>query len=504
MSSLEAITKLLGNKQRRLNSLYHILDKEDNVRLLHLNHAQNEHLKINHPKTITLKSRQQGISTYKIAENLDKCLFHPHTQAGIQSYGQSEAKKLSRKALFMWEMLDPDVKALLGIKLVACNAEGFVFSNGSVLKIGNFRGDTLSSLHVSELAKIAKKFPEKAEELNTGAFEAVSTNSEISIESTAEGKTGLYFKMWQEAERRLALVGLEGLTPLDFYPIFLSWVTDPDCSMTQHYAPSEDDNEYFTKVEEDLNITLHQNQRNWASGKRARLGNKFDQEYPYNPRSAFDVPVEGTYYKVQYQRLIEEKRIKPTPYVEFEPVYAIFDLGVNDQMCINFVQTIDGVPRIIGEYDNSGQKIEYYVEIMRQLPYPIEMVYLPHDANVQEMQTGRTRLEEFNRLGVVCEIVPRQTIQDGINSARDYIDVVEIDPSCTGTIEAIQNYRQKFDKRLQVFMGTPEHDDFSHYADVVRYSSQGLTYYLIEQTREVDEEERYKRALEQRNKSVAL
>jgi hypothetical protein len=51
------------------------------------------------------------------------------------------------------------------------------FSNGSTLKIGNFRGDTLSFLHVSELAKIAKRFPEKAEELNSGAFEAVSTNS---------------------------------------------------------------------------------------------------------------------------------------------------------------------------------------------------------------------------------------------------------------------------------------------------------------------------------------
>ena len=127
-----------------------------------LNHAQNAHFKIQHPKTITLKSRQQGISTYKIAEGLDKCLFHPHTQAGIQSYGQSESKKLSRKALFMWEMLDQDVKDFLGIKLIACNAEGFVFSNGSVLKIGNFRGDTLQGLHVSELGKIAKYFPQKA------------------------------------------------------------------------------------------------------------------------------------------------------------------------------------------------------------------------------------------------------------------------------------------------------------------------------------------------------
>ncbi len=504
MKLLKKLVKKLANKQFRLNNLYYILDKEDNVTLLHLNHAQNTQLQINHPKTITLKSRQQGISTYKVAENLDKCLFYGNTQAGIQSYGQSEAKKLSRKALFMWEMLDPLIKDILKIKLIACNAEGFVFSNGSVLKIGNFRGDTLSSLHVSELAKIAKKFPEKAEELNTGAFEAVSTNSEISIESTAEGKTGLYADMWQTAERRLKLVGIDGLTPLDFYPIFLSWITDPDCYMEQYYEASDSDEEYFTKVEVTLDIVLTQGQKNWASGKRARLGNKFDQEYPYNPESAFNVPIEGTYYEIQYQRILDEKRIKKVPYIPGQPVYGIFDLGMNDKMCIDFVQTINGIPRIIGEYSNSGQKIEYYVDIMKQLPYPIELVYLPHDANVTELQTGRTRLEEFQRLGVICFVLTKESLQDGINAARQYLDVVEIDEGCEDTISAIQNYRQKFDKRLQVFMGTPEHDDFSHFADVVRYSSLGLTYYLVEQTRNKSAETLYREAKYLRGTSVAL
>ena len=500
----EFIQNYLSDKLWRLNNLYYIIDKEDRVTLLKLNYAQQEVYRVKHPKTITLKSRQQGISTYKIAEGLDKCLFNSHSQAGVQSYGQSEAKKLYKKAMFMWDKLDPDIKELLDIRLVAANQEGMTFSNGSTLKIGNFRGDTLSFLHVSELAKIAKRFPEKAEELNSGAFEAVSTNSSISIESTAEGAAGLFYDIWQTAVRRLALVGGDDLTPLDFYPIFLSWVDDPDCSMEQYYESIPEDEEYFELVEKDLDIVLTQAQKNWAAGKRSRLGEKFDQEYPYNPASAFSVSVEGTYYRYQYERILREKRIKHTPYNSMYPVFAVFDLGMDDQMCINFTQVIEGAPKILAEYQNSGQKISYYVDIMRYMPFPIEMTYLPHDANVHDMSTGRTRLEEFQRLGVTCQLLPKLSIQEGINAARQYLDVVEIDPSCVDTIGAIQNYRQKWDKRLQVFMGVPEHDDHSHYADVVRYSSLALTYHVIEASITEDEETIYRRAVENHQEGVAL
>ncbi|MCI4437415.1 MAG: hypothetical protein JHC33_11470 [Ignisphaera sp.] len=498
------VKNYLSDRHWRLNNLYYIVNKEDTVVQMRLNAAQEKVFAVKHPKTITLKSRQQGISTFKVAEGLDKCIFRDNTQAGVQSYGQNEAKKLYKKAVFMWDNFDPQIKELLGIKLDSSNSEGLTFSNGSTLRIGNFRGDTLSSLHVSELAKIAKRFPDKAEELNTGAFEAVSTNSSISVESTAEGKTGLFFTMWRTAERRVKLVGAEGLTPLDFYPIFLSWIDDPDCSMDEYYEASDDDLEYFTRVEKDLAITLTQGQKNWCSAKRERLADKFDQEYPYSPESAFNVSVEGTYYKLQYEKLINSKRIKPTPYEDGQPVYAIFDLGMNDRMCINFTQIIQGVPKVIGEYDNNGQSIEFYVEIMSKLPYNIDWAILPHDANVKELSTGRTRLEEFRRLGVRCKLLPKFSLQEGINAARQYLSVVEIDENCNETIIAIQNYRQKYDKRLDVYLGVPEHDDYSHYADVIRYSALGLTYHKVKNTIEKTNEEKYRTAKENYFDRMAL
>ena len=38
-------------------------------------------------------------------------------------------------------------------------------------------------------------------------------------------------------------------------------------------------------------------------------------------------------------------------------------------------------------------------------------------------------------------------------------------------------YRKRFDKRLGVFLDSPEHDEYSHYADGLRYMAVGLKRY---------------------------
>jgi len=469
------IATKLSNSGWRLNNLYSVVDKEDNVVKFSMNDAQVTVHSVKHPKTIILKSRQRGISTYKVLENLDKCIFNPNSQTGVQSYGQSEAKKLYKKALFAWDNLDPDIKELLDIKLVTSNAEGMYFSNGSSFKVGNFRGDTLSSLHVSELAKIARKYPEKAEELNTGAFEAVSTNSSISIESTAEGNSGLFYDMWKTAELRLSLVGEDNLTPLDFYPIFLSWVDDSDCSMDEYYEATPDDIEYFSKVEKDLNIKLTQQQKNWCAAKRSRLQDKFQQEYPHNPEAAFNVPVEGTYYQVQYNHLLSNNRIKPN--YGYNPSLttpiAVFDLGMNDDMAITIWQIDKSSHKyyLIDEYSNNGQSIGHYMDVLATRPYRIAKVVVPHDANVRELSTGRTRIEEFRKYISHIQVVPKLSLQDGINATRLLLVDTYINSACISSIASIQNYRKKYDKKFNVYLDKPEHDEHSHFADSIRYAA---------------------------------
>jgi hypothetical protein len=474
----EFIATKLSNIVWRLDNLYTIIDKEDKEIIMRLNLAQRQLLSINHPKTITLKSRQRGISTFKVAEGLDRCITRPNTQAGIQSYGQSEAKKLYKKARKMWESYDTDILEILGVDLVSANGEGLFFSNGSQLKIGNFRGDTLSYLHVSELAKIAKKFPEKAEELNTGAFEAVSTRSIISIESTAEGNTGLFHDMFRTAEQRMKQVNgdISKLSPLDFVPVFMSWIDDDDCSMDIEYPATSDDEKYFEKVESDKNIVLTPQQKWWASAKRARLKNNFDREYPYNADSAFNIKVEGTYYSNEYELI----KIDGNNYDSNLVVHSSFDLGYNDTFSIIFFHYIDGEVIIIGEYNNRGHKLEHYRDVFVMLGTKFGWVfgntYVPHDISVTELIAGKTRWDALIELGFDPILVKRHKLQDGIEETRQFLSstLVSINNDCVKLLLAVQNYRQKYDEKYKVFLDAPIHDEHSHPADALRYLAMGI------------------------------
>ena len=477
----------LSSKLWRLNNLYYIKDKNSNIGPMHLNASQTKVLtQYQHKRKIILKSRQQGISTLYLAYNLDSCIFEDGTEAGIQSYGQNEAEKLSMRAELMWEHFPQSIKELLDITVDSNNKSGMYFSNKSILKIGNFRGDTLQSLHVSELGKIAKKYPEKAKELKTGAFQAVSSNNRITIESTAEGKSGLFYDMWIKAERK-QLLNME-LNDLDFQAIFLPWYDDPDCQLFQHTDIMPKVADYLGKLEDKLGIELIDYQRWWYQAKYEELGDDITQEYPSTSTEAFNQSVEGMYYKEEYKNL----KIVKGSYDPNLKVHLAVDLGMSDEFWIGFFQVYEleihtdkgskvvKKPRIIAEYYNSGYGLEHYKNVVTKLGqsqgYVYGITYVPHDIKVRELIAGKTRWEALVEYGFNPRLVKKHSLADGIECVRDFLKEVEIEEDCEGILGAIQNYRKKRDERLGVFLDSPVHDEFSHPADMIRYMAMGLKY----------------------------
>lgn len=396
----------------------------------------------------------------------------------------------------MWDDMPKSFRESLKVTLVRSNTTLMEFSNGSTLRIGNFRGDTLQSLHVSELGKIAVKFPEKAKELKTGAFEAVGQGNRLTIESTAEGKHGLFYDTWNKAYTKSR--AKIRLTPFDFEAIFLSWVVDPDCNISVPVEINAVLEEYFGKIEQRLGTKLEKTQRWWYATKLEGLGEDMKREYPSYPEEAFEQSTEGTIYKVEYNKLFEEKRIQPNLAVKNFPCTVSYDLGMNDSTDLIFTQVYKGRPRLVYHYQNSGQNIEFYVGIMWKIKDQLGLgsisTILPHDAQVREMQTGRTRLQEFRRLGVRAIVQPRQSIADGIQATRQFLAVCMIDSDhCGELIEAIQVYRWKFDKRLQVYLQTPEHDEASNPCDSLRYTSLGIPFNKTIPTHKVEKTFDYQR-----------
>ena len=79
-------------------------------------------------------------------------------------------------------------------------------------------------------------------------------------------------------------------------------------------------------------------------------------------------------------------------------------------------------------------------------------------------------------LGFSPELVAKHSLQDGIEATRQFLKIVEIDSKCEVIIDAIQNYRKKYDRSLGVFLRSPVHDEYSHTADMIRYIAMGLKY----------------------------
>lgn len=469
----EFVDTKLGSKLWRMDNLYTIRDKDAVKQIMRLNPAQKKILtQFKHSKKIILKSRQQGISTLYLAYYLDSCLFNPGFQAGIQSYGQDEADKLAKRALLMWEELDEDIKELFGLKLVSNNQKGMTFSNGSVLKIGNFRGDTLQGLHVSELGKIAKKYPEKAKELKTGAFQAVGKNSRITIESTAEGKTGLFYEIWSASE--LHKKQGKALGPFDFEPIFLSWLEDPDCNIDHETEISVELANYFRKWEDELGITLTDTQKWWYASKKKELTSDMQQEYPTTAKEAFEQSVEGTYYRHEYENLT----VKTGLYDPNLLVHSAMDLGMNDTFSIGFFQKHpNGDIKIIGEYMNNGHGLQHYWDMYCALNIKFGWVhgeaYVPHDSKVRELIADKTRWKAMKELGFKPILVTKHGVMDGIEATRQFLKNVIVEAECEVILGAIQNYRKKYDSKFDVFLDSPVHDEYSHTADMLRYMAMG-------------------------------
>jgi len=499
------IKKKLSNIYWRLNNLYHIRDKDSRLTILRFNKAQEIVHSVKHNRVVILKSRQQGISTYYVARSMDKCIFQAGISAGIQSYGLDESNKLKMRAVLMFTEMDEDLKALLNISIIANNQKGILFSNGSILKIGNFRGDTIQLLHVSELAKIALMNPTRADEIKTGAFQAISTNSYISVESTAEMPSGMFFEMWNSAERKLK--SGKNFSPLDFYPIFLSWVDDPDCSLDFELDVSDEAYEYADMLKKEYNITLTLPQLRWLTPKLDELGEDFNKEYPATPEMAFKQSVEGTYLLKQYKKLVKEHRIGKYKFMRDYPVYVSFDLGINDEMVMLFTQIVEGKTRLINEYHNTGEGFQHYINVLFMLKdkygYNYSKIFMPHDMNVRELSSGLSRLQLARKMGLSNIVVlAKMKFKDSISAVRLFVDTLYIDESCKMTLDSIQLYRKKYDKAVGVYLDEDVHNIYSNYIASLRYMAQGLGYKKIAHstraTASINERSRAKRTKNRR------
>ena len=198
---------------------------------------------------------------------------------------------------------------------------------------------------------------------------------------------------------------------------------------------------------------------------------RYEQEF----ECSFEAAIVGAYYAMEMKTAMEDNRITTVPYDPSVGVVTAWYLGIGDSTAIWFAQYVGQEIRVIDYYENSGVGLDHYAKELSNKNYHYMDHILPHDVQVKELGTGKSRLETLHNLGIQdVTIAPKLAIEDGIQAARSMLNRCWFDEEkCNRGIEALRQYRREFDEKNKTWRGKPLHDWTSHGADAWRYLAVG-------------------------------
>jgi phage terminase large subunit len=196
---------------------------------------------------------------------------------------------------------------------------------------------------------------------------------------------------------------------------------------------------------------------------------KFAQEF----LCSFDSPVEGSFYAALLNQLPAE-RFQDFARDDLCKTFTAWDLGVGDSTAIWVCQTAGKEIRLIDFVENHGVGLAWYVNWIKNNDYTKAEHILPHDVEVRELGTGKSRKESLQDLGLSITVCPRLSVDDGIQAVRRMLPNCWFHPKTKQGLDALKNYRREYDEKRNVFYDKPLHDWSSHAADAFRYLAVGM------------------------------
>lgn len=155
-------------------------------------------------------------------------------------------------------------------------------------------------------------------------------------------------------------------------------------------------------------------------------------------------------------------------------VHTAWDLGISDSTAIWFIQKLGPEIRWIDYYEAEGEGLEHYVRQLqiravgnRRFNYGTHFV--PHDADHRSLQTGKTLVQMAASMGIKMTVVPVGDLNAGIEATRQILERSFFDAEfCKEGLNGLEDYRRKYNVRLDEYSDSPEHNWASHPADAAR------------------------------------
>lgn len=203
-----------------------------------------------------------------------------------------------------------------------------------------------------------------------------------------------------------------------------------------------------------------------ASARRQMTPAQYDQEY----ECSFEAAILGAVYPKELKEA--EPRIMRLPHDGAHLVHTAWDIGHGDATAIWFWQEIAGEIRVIDYFEASGEKAPFYLSVLKGRGYNYDTAWLPHDA-AQERITGLSFADVMKQNGVNVQVLPRLSLEEGINAARMIFSRCYFDAErCAHGLEALRAYQWAYNERMGESKSVPLHNWASHGADAFRYLAQ--------------------------------
>lgn len=188
---------------------------------------------------------------------------------------------------------------------------------------------------------------------------------------------------------------------------------------------------------------------------------------------SFDVAIPGAYYAKQIASARADRRVGFVPIDPMLQVHTFWDLGISDSMVIWFMQAVGKEIRLVNYYENNNHGMDHYVKYLDTFKADHGINYgehhAPHDIEVRELMSGKSRKDTAREMGLVFRTVPQHSIMDGIEAVRRIFPRMWFDENrCELGIACVASYHRVYDDKLQRYQDVPVHDWASHGADALR------------------------------------
>jgi len=200
---------------------------------------------------------------------------------------------------------------------------------------------------------------------------------------------------------------------------------------------------------------------------------QFEQEY----LCSFNAAILGAIWAHELAELRKEGRVLPIEPPPGVPVSRAWDLGVGHSTAIWFFAVVGPQVHVYDCYVASGVGLEHYRDhidkLYRERGWTHGVDWVPHDARVKELGTGRTRVETMKLLGLNPQLAPAASWDDGINAVRHTLPLAVFHPRCDEGdlpgIGGLEQYRREWDDEKKTFKRSAVEDWTTDIADSFRY-----------------------------------